>query len=43
MIDTWHECDRLYYLDLDPKSVACSISISAFDEHYLLGHSSLQT
>ena len=35
------ECDRLYYLDLNFKLVACSSFVSSSDQHCQLGHPSL--
>ena len=42
MISKGHECGGLYHLDLDSKPVACSSFVFAFDQHYWLGHLSLQ-
>ena len=41
MIGTGHDKDRLYYLDLVSKPVACSSSVSPFYHHCRLGDPSL--
>ena len=36
------ECDRLYYLDIDFKPIACSSYVFTFNLHCWSGHPSLQ-